>query len=273
MDMTSTLESIAQAVPATDAGYIKDGILHCRVCNVPKQCKVTFAGIEKIFPCLCDCEVKAQEEAEARVKEQTKRCEIKRARDAGIADARFREWTFDKDDGSDQAYMNMLKKYADNKYEMKKENMGLFIFGEKGTGKTFGAACLANRLIEEGEKVIMSTFPRIERMIFDSENKNHTISEVVNADFLIIDDFGVERKTEYQQEMIYTIIDERYKANKPLIITSNISYKDLLLSISGEQGRVYERIAEMCQPVNKSGKSRRMVKAISKSERFKELMK
>lgn len=272
-DVDKLFDKIAENVPATDTGYIESGILHCSICHQPKQCEVVFLGNKKVFPCLCACEVKEQEEAENRIKEMTRNAEIRDNRRWGIRDEKLREWTFDNDDGSDPQFMNLLKKYSEKKDLMKFENMGMFIFGEKGTGKSFGAACLANSLIDQGERVLMSTFANIERMIFDSHDKNATIAEIMSYDFLIIDDFGAERDTEYQREMLFTVIDERYKANKPLILTSNINYQELTQGLNSSVGRVYDRVIEMCRPVMKKGKSKRITAAVDKKSRFLEILK
>ena len=38
---------------------------------------------------------------------------------------------------------------------------------------------------------------------------------------LIIDDFGMERGTDYGLEQVFHVIDTRYRSNKPLIATTN----------------------------------------------------
>ena len=37
-----------------------------------------------------------------------------------------------------------------------------------------------------------------------------------------IDDFGMERGTEYALEQVYNIVDSRYRSQKPLIVTTNL---------------------------------------------------
>lgn len=270
--ITKGLDQLAGIVPASDAGIIKDGILYCPECQEAKQCKVTMFGVTKTFPCLCKCEVAEQEAAEARVKDQTKQARMRQLKDAGTMDGSFRDTTFECDDGNDKSFIDFLKKYADNKNEILAKNIGLYIYGDYGCGKTFGAACLANRLLDMGESVLMSTFSRLERMIFDSEDKNMTISEIMGYNFLILDDFGAERKTEYQLEMLYTIIDERYKSGKPIILTSNIPFDALMKPQHAQEGRIYERVVQMCQPLKKAGKSRRISEAVNKAKLLSAIM-
>ena len=67
---------------------------------------------------------------------------------------------------------------------------------------------------------------------------------------LILDDFGAERNTEYALEQLFNVIDARYQAGKPLILTSNLSLADLKNPADNAHRRVYDRVLEMCHPVN-----------------------
>ena len=42
-------------------------------------------------------------------------------------------------------------------------------------------------------------------------------------DRLILDDFGMERGTEYGLEQVFNVIDSRYRSGKPLIVTTNLT--------------------------------------------------
>ena len=44
---------------------------------------------------------------------------------------------------------------------------------------------------------------------------------------LILDDFGMERGTEYGLEQVFHVIDSRYRSGKPLIVTTNLTLDDL----------------------------------------------
>ena len=44
-----------------------------------------------------------------------------------------------------------------------------------------------------------------------SDEKNAFISNLMKYSLLVIDDFGIERNTEYAIEQVFNIIDERYK--------------------------------------------------------------
>ena len=75
---------------------------------------------------------------------------------------------------------------------------------------------------------------------------------------LIIDDFGAERSTDYAMEQVFYVIDERYKTNLPLIVTTNLSLDDLDNPKDQAHQRIYDRLLAMCTPVRFQGPSHRM---------------
>ena len=59
------------------------------------------------------------------------------------------------------------------------------------------------------------------------EGRNEYISRLCHYPLLIIDDFGMERGTEYGLEQVFNVIDSRYRSGKPLIVTTNLTLDDL----------------------------------------------
>ena len=79
----------------------------------------------------------------------------------------------------------------------------------------------------------------------DEEKDNGGLN---TAKLLIIDDLGAERGTDYALEKVYNIIDSRYLSGKPLILTTNMTLKDMQESEDIRYRRIYDRIFEMCFP-------------------------
>ena len=52
---------------------------------------------------------------------------------------------------------------------------------------------------------------------------NEYISRLCRYPLLILDDFGMERGTEYGLEQVFNVIDSRYRSRKPLIVTTNLT--------------------------------------------------
>ena len=88
---------------------------------------------------------------------------------------------------------------------------------------------------------------------------------------LIIDDFGAERNTDYALEQVFYVIDERYKTNLSLIITTNLSLTDMENPEDQTHQRIYDRLLAMCTPVFFYGKSHRVQDRERKYRECKEI--
>ena len=92
-----------------------------------------------------------------------------------------------------------------------------------------------------------------------------------NCDLLILDDFGMERQTDYAQEQVFGIIDGRYLARKPLVVTTNLSVQEMKEPADMTEKRIFDRILEVCVPLCFDEPSLRQSKAEENKARYKEL--
>jgi len=198
-----------------------------------------------------------------------------RLRSVGISSQTFRDASFAADDGKNPKPMDTLRRYVEKWEDMQRENIGLLLYGDVGTGKSYGAACIANRLIEQSIPACMINLSTVLNSMggFQSEEKNTYISDLMRYPLLILDDFGMERQTEYALEQVFNVIDARYRSGKPLIITTNLSMAELNNPKSLEHKRIYDRIKEMCQPLNFGSNGRRSDRAQEKRRVAAELLK
>lgn len=150
-------------------------------------------------------------------------------------------WNFESDNGKNPN-MSRAKCYVDRWNKMLSENIGLLLWGEVGTGKSYFAACIANALVEQCVSVIMTNFATILNDLFSCDDKNKYINRLNKSSLLIIDDLGIERNTEYALEQVYNIIDARYKSNKPFIITTNLTLTELKHPVDTTHKRIYDRV-------------------------------
>lgn len=95
----------------------------------------------------------------------------------------------------------------------------------------------APRLLQE----IRNTFGRMSAQEITTES---VLSEYLHVDVLVLDDLGSEKPTDWVREQLFMLIDERYGAKRPTIFTSNLSLKELALTLSE---RIADRILEMCR--------------------------
>lgn len=241
----------------------EDGLLICGKCRTPKQCRFisSWDGKEKTPYTLCACARERKEAVEQARQAQNLRIEVNRLRKLGFPDSEMADWTFANDDGTDPKTTSIAHKYVDNFPEMKKRGKGLLLYGTVGTGKTYAAACIANELINQGRPCLVTNFARITNTLqgmFDG--KQRYLDDFNRLDLLVIDDLASERDTSYMNEMIFNIIDSRYRSGKPLIVTSNLTKADLMAPGSIDRQRIYSRLLEMCVPVEVKGADRRQKK-------------
>lgn len=143
--------------------------------------------------------------------------------------------------------------YLKNFESMKEKGLGLYIYSEtKGSGKTRMVASIANKLLEN-HQVKFAVSSDILKEIKATYNKDseYTESQLVDAlktcEILIVDDFGVEKMTDWVNEQFYTIINYRYVNKKVTIFTSNDSLETLEYN-SRITNRILERTFQIQFP-------------------------
>ena len=130
------------------------------------------------------------------------------------------------------------------------------------------------RIMEQEVAVRMTNFSAILNDLTASfEGRNEYIERLCRFPLLIIDDFGMERGTEYGLEQVYNVIDSRYRSRKPLIVTTNLTLDSLQNPLDTAHARIYDRLLEMCAPILFTGENFRRETAQAKLNRLKELMK
>ncbi len=157
---------------------------------------------------------------------------------------------------SNKKVLDNLKNYSE-KLVNGIEKKGLILVGNNGVGKTHLACSIANKLIENGTPVIYGTLINLLAELRNSYDIDNNISEMEiiklyeNVDLLIIDDLGKEKPSEWGLEKLFTIVNNRYENNLPVIITTNYNQNALVerLSLNGEietAKSIISRLYEMC---------------------------
>ena len=254
-------------------------ILKCSICGSPyvlnkmlPEKMVKLLGEKIRYIPSCKCHETFYENKLNELSRENKRERIlnrgKKYKNFSVIDNKFLNSTFENADATEN--ISVCKKFAEA-FTKKKVNVGLILYGDSGTGKSFASACIGNYLMERGKSVMaLNLGLYLARLKSDwSRTETEILDKISECNLLIIDDFGAERVTDWVLEKVFLLIDVRYKSEKPIIISTNLEYrKDRKCDIARVFGkRVKDRINEMCYPLFFYGESRRK----PGTEKFKNL--
>lgn len=253
--------------------YSDDGLLMCGKCNTAKQVRVNILGRERTPMCLCKCEAERRNRLEEERQQREFREQVKRMRREAFPEAELEGCTFEADDLTNPRISAIAQNYVENFVEMRKNGKGLLLYGSVGSGKSFSAACIVNALIDKGYPCAMTNFARLSNTLSGMfEGRQEYIDSLNRCALLVIDDLASERDTEYMGEIVQMVIDSRYRAGLPLIITTNLTAQELKNPAEMRKQRIYSRLFEMCVPVECSGRDRRKEKLKNEFDAYKELL-
>ena len=266
--------------------YDSEGFLVCGKCHTRRQVEVNMPDLKAVpfdpkkkvrvkMPVSCRCRAERRYQEEQMLQQDKDMRAMEALKRQSLMDERLRDVSFDSfRKTNDNAYnLKLCLRYANHFDEMLAKNQGLLFYGGGGTGKTFAAACIANHLLNQRIPVIMTSFVKLlESMQGFSEDDSALIARLNRAKLLIIDDLGAERSTDYALEKVYDIVDSRYRAKLPIILTTNLSMTELKESTDIRYTRIYDRIFEMCYPMQFKGQSWRKVEAARRFDAMKNFL-
>lgn len=146
----------------------------------------------------------------------------------------------------------------------------LYLWGPAGAGKTMYAAAMIAALLRKNaieqkyEEVEFITLTNLLFRIKDTfrkdskETEYQIVEKYSHVDWLILDDFGANKETDWTYQIIYLILNNRYEHLKKTIITSNHSIEEWYERSNDE--RILSRIAAMCEQIHLTTVKRRLKK-------------
>lgn len=129
-------------------------------------------------------------------------------------------------------HMSSVLKYCQSYAEnFGKHSSSILMKGATGLGKTHLSLAIANEVIKKGYGVIYVSAPslvtRLEKNYFGNSDDDSTINMLIECDLLIIDDLGTEFHGQFSVSQLYNIFNSRMLSNKPIIINTNLTIREM----------------------------------------------
>jgi len=260
MELIKTTLTDLSRTPAREA-------YRCQDCGAMVQpIIVDILGTMRTLRGTCKCVETRRVQEEVKRQNTERMWKIERLFSLAQLGPRFQEATFDSwitRQGTEQGF-KAAKELA-NEWDFNgRTGDSLMLIGPVGTGKSHLAASIVNALIPQGVAAIFQPVPELFQRLNATysresrETEAQLLGAMQDADLLVLDDVGAEKPSAANETRLYQIVDARYRAKKPMVLTSNLDVNQLRAQI-GE--RTIDRLIEVCQIVQLEATSYRRIVA------------
>ena len=200
----------------------------CPHCGAQLDAQYAQLGAKRLFcgyePCGCEGAVAERAAAAARERHEAEKAVAEKRR-RGLVRA-----------GVPERYLGLDHPMAGELASAMERGQWVYLWGDVGTRKTTCAAAVAKRLAGGGRPVLMAPMYRILDEIQRSFHEGgDPLKRYAEVRYLIVDDLGKRRPTGFVLDSLFSLIDQRYSAMLPTLVTTQYRPSDLVRRLA-EQG-------------------------------------
>lgn len=144
--------------------------------------------------------------------------------------------------------LNIAKQYAKEWEAVRGNGRSMVFLGPPGTGKTHLACAIAMHVMHKHHASVMfKTVAQAVRGVKDTwakgadKSESQAIAELTSPQLLVLDEVGIQTGSEWEKNVLFDILNERYLKRRPTIMLTNLSEEELPKYL-GE--RVLDRMRE-----------------------------
>ena len=154
---------------------------------------------------------------------------------------------FDATTPGQQHALDFARSFAASFDAKERKGLSAIFVGRPGTGKTHIAVGIGMHLLRQNRPVLFTTVMRAIRRVKDTwakgseESESQAIAALVYPELLILDEVGVQFGSEFEKNILFDVLNERYEKRRSTLLMSNLSLEE----VKGYLGeRIFDRMRE-----------------------------
>jgi DNA replication protein DnaC len=187
---------------------------------------------------------------------ECRQARLRRGRNRGVASViprKFQGVSFDRPPVSteiESMVVRVVRTWVEDMDANLEAGRGLWLMGDPGTGKTTLAMLVSKMALEDNRSVAIYSLPKLLariRQTYDAEPGGDSylsfFGRLTSVDLLHVDDLGAEKRSDWVLEQLYALVNERYEAQRSMLVTTNLDPHELEQQIGS---RTVSRLVEIC---------------------------
>ena len=216
---------------------------YCETCGQALTTTIDYKGLKLTVPVICKCQKEKLQLEQLEAEKRQKMQRFKELQKLSLIGKRYENVTFESSEtGLNKSFdvaFKRCQKYCENYKTVLQNGHGIYLFGDKGTGKTHLTTCIANFLLSKCIPVLFTNLFEISKAVKSTFNRSSSQTEQIliekfsSVDVLFFDDIGSEIFSKntgdtWLQSLLFDLINKRYNNQKATIFTSNYSLNQLI---------------------------------------------
>ena len=243
--------------------YEQDGYPYCSKCNTARFFKYTKPDGDIILKrAKCECQQQEQDRLDELRKIEDRKREFRERQRLSMIGNKYLDATFASAEitSNNKQAFESAKAFVENAKTVIANNIGLYLYGNNSSGKTYLMACICNELVDKGYSCEFTSIPKLlaesgRNLRENRLSQAEIVDNLARKQFVFIDDLGKEflgDRNDYNynkaERLLLEVLNARYSNGLPTVFTSNYSLDEFIRKFNLDKA-IIERLNEMATRV------------------------